>query len=88
MVRRKVVSRDAEWQLRTHFRGPLRRAVQLGAAKVKSPAVPARSLMEARTYRNRMAKHLHMASAPMISVKTRLRAQLCGYPAALGDGSG
>ena len=34
------------------------------------------SLVEAGTYGNRMAKHLHLANAPMISVKTRHRAQL------------
>jgi AraC family transcriptional regulator len=37
---------------------------------------PALSLVEAGTYGNRMAKHLYMASAPMISVKTQHRAHL------------
>ncbi len=34
------------------------------------------SLVEAGTYGNRMAKHLHLASAPMISVRTRRKAHL------------
>jgi len=34
------------------------------------------SLVEAGTYGNRMAKHLHLASASMISVKTRHKANL------------
>jgi AraC family transcriptional regulator len=34
------------------------------------------SLVEAGTYGNRMAKHLHMASAPMISVKTQRKVNL------------
>jgi AraC family transcriptional regulator len=45
---------------------------------VKSlPCPPAAlSLVETGTYGNRMAKHLHMASAPMISVRTRRKAHL------------
>ena len=34
------------------------------------------SLVEVGTYGNRMAKHLHMASAPMISVRTQRKANL------------
>jgi AraC-like DNA-binding protein len=33
-------------------------------------------LVEAGTYGNRMARHLHLANGPLISVKTRQRAQL------------
>ncbi len=44
--------------------------------KKSAPAGHALSLVEAGTYGNRMAKHLHLASAPMISVKTRHRSPL------------
>jgi AraC family transcriptional regulator len=37
---------------------------------------PERSLVEPGTYGNRMARHLHMASAPAISVKTPRKAHL------------
>ncbi len=37
---------------------------------------PALSLVDAGTYGNRMAKHMHMAGAPMISVRTQQRAHL------------
>jgi AraC family transcriptional regulator len=37
---------------------------------------PALSLVEAGTYGNRMARHLHLANAPVISVKTRQKANL------------
>jgi AraC family transcriptional regulator len=41
------------------------------------PSPPAAlSLVEVGTYGNRMAKHLHLASAPMISVRTRRKAQV------------
>jgi AraC family transcriptional regulator len=48
----------------------------LPAAKKKMRVGHALSLVEAGTYGNRMAKHLHLANGPMISVKTRHRAQL------------
>jgi AraC family transcriptional regulator len=48
----------------------------LPAAKRKARAGHALSLVEAGTYGIRMAKHLHLADAPMINVKTRHRAQL------------
>ncbi len=44
--------------------------------KRNAPAGHALSLVEAGTYGNRMAKHLHLTSAPMISVKTRHRSPL------------
>jgi AraC-like DNA-binding protein len=46
----------------------------LGKAVPCSP--PTLSLVEAGTYGNRMAKHLHMATAPVISVRTRRKAHL------------
>jgi AraC family transcriptional regulator len=48
----------------------------LPAAKKKAPAGHTLSLVEAGTYGNRMARHLHLANAPTIGVKTRHRAQL------------
>ena len=48
----------------------------LPAAKRNARVGHALSLVEVGTYGNRMARHLHMASVPMISVKTRLRAHL------------
>jgi AraC family transcriptional regulator len=48
----------------------------LPAAKKNARVGHALSLVEAGTYGNRMARHLHLANAPMISVKTRHRAHL------------
>ncbi len=48
----------------------------LPAAKKNVRVGHALSLVEAGTYGNRMARHLHLANAPMISVKTRHRAHL------------
>jgi len=48
----------------------------LPAAKRSGRAEHALSLVEAGTYGNRMARHLHLANAPMISVKTRHCAHL------------
>jgi AraC family transcriptional regulator len=48
----------------------------LPAPRRKVRAGHALSLVEAGTYGNRMARHLHLANAPMIGVKTRHRAQL------------
>jgi len=56
------------------FPGVIARKMPLGKA-VPYPT-PVLSLVEAETYGNRMAKHLHLASAPMISVRTRRKAQL------------
>jgi AraC family transcriptional regulator len=56
------------------FPGVLSRKMPLGKAVPCPP--PALSLVEAGTYGNRMAKHLHMATAPMISVRTRRKAHL------------
>jgi hypothetical protein len=56
------------------FPGVVSRKMPLGKAVPCPP--PALSLVEAGTYGNRMAKHLHMASAPMISVRTRRKAHL------------
>jgi AraC family transcriptional regulator len=46
------------------------------APKRNAPVGHALSLVEAGTYGNRMARHLHLASASMISVKTRRRSHL------------
>jgi AraC family transcriptional regulator len=56
------------------FPGVISRTMPLGKAVPWPP--PVLSLVEAGTYGNRMAKHLHMASAPMISVRTRRKAHL------------
>jgi AraC family transcriptional regulator len=48
----------------------------LPATKRSGRAEHALSLVEAGTYGNRMARHLHLANAPMISVKTSHRAHL------------
>src|SRR5882757_916455 len=48
----------------------------LPAAKENARVGHALSLVDTGTYGNRMARHLHLASAPMISVKTRHRAHL------------
>ncbi len=56
------------------FPGVVSRKMPLG--KVVPCPPPTLSLVEAGTYGNRMAKHLHMATAPMISVKTRHKAHL------------
>jgi AraC family transcriptional regulator len=56
------------------FPGVIARKMPLGKAFPSSS--PILSLVEAGTYGNRMAKHLHMASAPMISVRTRRKVQL------------
>jgi AraC family transcriptional regulator len=56
------------------FPGVIARKMPLG--KAFPPSSPILSLVEAGTYGNRMAKHLHMASAPMISVRTRRKVQL------------
>jgi AraC family transcriptional regulator len=58
------------------FPGIASKKIQLRAARSVARPRHALSLVEAGTYGNRMAKHLHMANAPAISVKTRLRAQL------------
>jgi AraC family transcriptional regulator len=58
----------------TPFPGIIARTMPLGKA-VPCPA-PALSLVETGTFGNRMAKHLHMTSAPVISVRTRRKAQL------------
>jgi AraC family transcriptional regulator len=50
--------------------------IALPAAKKNAGVGHALSLVEAGTYGNRMAKHLHLADAPTISVKTRHRAQI------------
>jgi AraC family transcriptional regulator len=56
------------------FPGVVSRKMPLGKAVACSPSTL--SLVEAGTYGNRMAKHLHMATAPMISVRTRRKAHL------------
>src|ERR1700677_4221857 len=56
------------------FPGVVSRKMPLGKAVPCPP--PTLSLVEAGTYGNRMAKHLHMASAPMISVRSRRKAYL------------
>jgi AraC family transcriptional regulator len=56
------------------FPGVLSRKMPLPKAGRYLP--PALSLIETGTYGNRMAKHLHMATAPMISVRTRRKAHL------------
>src|ERR1700677_3075903 len=56
------------------FPGVVSRKMPLGKAVPCPP--PTLSLVEAGTYGNRMAKHLHMATAPMISVRTRRKAHL------------
>jgi AraC family transcriptional regulator len=56
------------------FPGVVSRKMPLGRVAPCPP--PALSLVEVGTYGNRMAKHLHMASAPVISVSTRRKAQL------------
>src|SRR5271167_622737 len=56
------------------FPGVISRKIPLSKAVPRPPA--ALSLVEAGTYGNRMAKHLHLASAPMISVRTRHKAQV------------
>jgi AraC-like DNA-binding protein len=56
------------------FPGVISRKMPLGKVVPRPPA--ALSLVEVGTYGNRMAKHLHLASAPMISVKTRHKAQV------------
>ncbi len=48
----------------------------LPVAKKNARVGHALSLVEAGTYGNRMARHLHLANAPMISVSTRHRAHL------------
>jgi AraC family transcriptional regulator len=48
----------------------------LPAAKKSGRVEHALSLVEAGTYGSRMARHLHLANPPMISVKTRHRAHL------------
>ena len=65
------------------FPGVLSRKMPLG--KVVPCPPPALSLVEAGCYGNRMAKHLHMASAPMISVRTRRKAHLA-VTRCLGNG--
>jgi AraC family transcriptional regulator len=56
------------------FPGVISRKVPLGKAVPCSG--PTLSLVEAGTYGNRMARHLHMANAPTISVRSRLKTQL------------
>jgi AraC family transcriptional regulator len=56
------------------FHGVVSPKLPLG--KTAARPRPALSLVEAGTFGSRMAKHLHMASAPMISVRTRRKAQL------------
>jgi AraC family transcriptional regulator len=56
------------------FPGVLSRKMPL--PKAGPYPTPALSLVETGTYGNRMAKHLHMATAPMISVRTRRKAHL------------
>ncbi len=56
------------------FPGVISRKMPLGKVVPSPPA--ALSLVEVGTYGNRMAKHLHLASAPMISVRTRRKAQV------------
>ena len=56
------------------FPGVVSRKMPLGKA-VPCPA-PALSLVEAGTYGNRMAKHLHLPSAPSVTVKTQRKAHL------------
>jgi len=56
------------------FHGIVSPKMPLGNAAARPG--PALSLVEAGTYGNRMAKHLHIASAPMISVRTRHKAHL------------
>jgi AraC family transcriptional regulator len=56
------------------FPGVLSRKMPL--PKAGPYPTPALSLVETGTYGNRMAKHLHMASAPTISVRTRRKAHL------------
>jgi AraC family transcriptional regulator len=58
----------------TRFPGVIARKMPLGKPVPCPP--PALSLVEAGTYGNRMAKHLHMSSAAMISVRTRRKVQL------------
>jgi len=48
----------------------------LPAAKQNTRVGHVLSLVEAGTYGNRMARHLHLTTAPMISVRTRHRANL------------
>ena len=48
----------------------------LTAGKKNARVGHALGLVEAGTYGNRMARHLHLANAPMISVRTRHRAHL------------
>ena len=56
------------------FPGVVSPKMPLGKAVPCPP--PALSLVEAGTYGNRMAKHLHLASAPMISVRPGARRTL------------
>jgi AraC family transcriptional regulator len=56
------------------FPGVIARKLPLG--KAAPSLTPVLSLVEVGSYGNRMAKHLHLASAPMISVRTRRKAQL------------
>jgi AraC family transcriptional regulator len=56
------------------FPGVVPRKMPLG--KVVPCPPPALTLVEAGTYGNRMAKHLHIASAPTISVRSRRKAHL------------
>ncbi len=50
--------------------------MHIRAVKAVERPLHALSLVEAGTYGNRMAKHLHMAAAPTISVRTRHKAHL------------
>jgi AraC family transcriptional regulator len=56
------------------FPGVVPRKMPLAKAVPCPP--PALSLVEVGTYGNRMAKHLHLASAPMIGARTRRKAHL------------
>jgi AraC family transcriptional regulator len=50
--------------------------IPIRAGKVTARPCHSLSLVEAGTYGNRMAKHLHLASVPTISVRTRHKAHL------------
>ena len=56
------------------FPGVVSPKMPLGKAVPCPPS--ALSLVDTGTYGNRMAKHLHLATAPMISVRTRRKAHL------------
>ena len=58
------------------FPGVASPKIHIRARKAAARPCHSLSLVEAGTYGNRMAKHLHLASAPTISVRTRHKAHL------------